>query len=169
MDSFPSNIWKDSRKGEEEELYRKWLMMSWTNLLLTNEQNPAEPMSSTGFDSVTVLLPDGNFGVHICIRTAPEFTSTEPRPLFVGGPEFAVLVCIRVQLHIQTIPSGFIVAGSPLYQRGNKPAGTRLILASHPGLIQSTPNVWTSRVRLLVCLLSQKQGRQMRETKSQSA
>lgn len=35
-------------------------MMSWTNLLLTNEQNPAEPMLSTCFDTVLLLLPDLN-------------------------------------------------------------------------------------------------------------
>lgn len=42
----------------------------------------------------------GPFGIHTCNRTAPDFTSTEPRPSFSGGPELNFLVHIRVQLHL---------------------------------------------------------------------
>lgn len=36
----------------------------------------------------------GPLGIQICIRTAPEFTSTEPRPL-LAGQSLLFLVCIR--------------------------------------------------------------------------
>lgn len=44
----------------------------------------------------------GPLGIHVYIQTALQFTSAEPRPRLLGGPEFTSLVCIRVWVHIHT-------------------------------------------------------------------